>query len=192
MGTSSFDSPESEVDVAMPMASRAAVERALNARLPSDRQVVFARDRRGDRPSPWGMAPVQAEGTIGMAPFYFRFRNNRAALTVYGSTADEADVYPGEPYAGWFETVEDMVGCFARLADAQAPVHPLENPTTVQRMESGMLQMRLAQVAGDLAAEEAVFTGDPDSEVAAAAYANWLRLPEVAEWVAAGRPDPMA
>lgn len=181
-------------------AMRAETETLLNRRLPGDQQVIFEQDAHTGDLRPWGCAPVQAEGTIGGKPFYFRFRMNRAALTIYAgggsgrgeddeavSTASEDDVYAGEDYAGCFDSADDAAATFARLASAQAPVHPLDNPTTVQRMEAGILHVLLAR-AEDFAEEEAVFTERPDSDVAMAAYPNWLALPEVAEWVAAGRP----
>lgn len=178
----------------MTVAEREATEIRLNQHLPIDQPVIFERGA-GGGPVPWGGAPVQAEGTIAGDPFRFRFRMNRASLTVYEPgpdreavlTASEDDVYPGEDYAGVFDTSEDMIACFVRLTRALAPVHPLRNPTPVQRMESGVLRIQLSK-AEDFAAEEAVFTERPDSEVAQAAYPNWLALPEVAEWVAAGRP----
>lgn len=179
--------------------SRAETEALINAALPVDRRVVFDRAPETGTIRPWGGVPVQAEGTLGGERFYFRFRMNRAALTVYAPSPDGTDgepittasvdnVVPGEDYAGVFDSGADMAECFQRLVAAQAPVHPLDNPTTVQRMESGILGIELARAEGLLAAEETVFTSRPDSEVAAAAYPNWLALPEVAAWVADGRP----
>lgn len=184
------------------------IERAINETLGSKTPVRFQRDEQGNYYG-WGSYPVQAEGVIGPDedPFYFRLRYNHAHLTVHDSverdaydnpvarmTAGMDDVYPDDDgYEGDFRSESDMVETFCRLARELSPVDIATNPTRVQQMGASLLMIGLANLVDggkrDLRKEATFFAERGDDETAQHFQQEWEALPEVAAWVAAGRPD---
>ena len=106
------------------------VATALETRFPT-----LLMKRWGEKVAGFGHTPVQAEGTLGARPFYFRYRHDNASLAVWPTgtqihsyaalPAGEAlvKVYrhdiTGDPYCGDL-TAEQMIATLGTLLGAAA------------------------------------------------------------------------
>lgn len=70
-----------------------------------------------------GNCPVQADGTIGGQPFYFRARGEHWSFGVGADPIGEPDwyyqeEYPGEPYAAGWMTLDEARAFISKAAEA--------------------------------------------------------------------------
>ena len=115
------------------------VATALETRFPT-----LLMKRWGEKVAGFGHTPVQAEGTLGARPFYFRYRHDNASLAVWPTgtqihsyaalPAGEAlvKVYrhdiTGDPYCGDL-TAEQMIATLGTLLDEVTSVFPAGEDT---------------------------------------------------------------
>ena len=117
------------------------VATALETRFPT-----LLMKRWGEKVAGFGHTPVQAEGTLGARPFYFRYRHDNASLAVWPTgtqvhsyaalPAGEALVkvhrhdITGDPYSGDL-TAEQMIETLGSLLAEAAAVLPADDDVLV-------------------------------------------------------------